>query len=161
MTAADRSRDYVIFVDGSSRGNPGQAGAGVLIQDTDGTVLLEQGYPLGRMTNNEAEYNALILGLEEALVLKAERVTLYADSELMVRQMNGQYRVKKPHLKALNTRANRLAGALTEFTITHVPRERNQSADRLAQQASSKAPTRDHHGPSSSGASGSSSGSLF
>ena len=161
MTVSGGSRDYVIFIDGSSRGNPGRAGCGVVIQDQQGTTVLEEGFPLGHMTNNEAEYSALIVALEEALILHAERVTVYADSELIVRQMNGQYRVKKPELRVLNARANRLAAGLAQFTIAHVGREKNQIADRLAQEASRKAPTQGRSRAERPDSSGPASDSLF
>lgn len=127
---------FEIYIDGSSRGNPGQAGCGVVIRDAKGAILLEQGYPLGEMTNNAAEYNALIIALEEALVLGAKGVKVYADSELLVRQMNGQYRVKNEDLKLLQGRASRLAKGFVDFHIEHVMREKNKEADRLAQAAS-------------------------
>lgn len=131
-TASDKLE---IFLDGSSRGNPGPAGCGVVIRDADGMVLLEEGYSLGKMTNNAAEYNALIIALGEALILKARSVKVHADSELLVRQMNGQYRVRNEGLKVLHGRASRLTRGFEEFGIVHVPREENREADRLAQQA--------------------------
>jgi len=136
MSEAVKGGRYEIHIDGSSRGNPGPAGCGVVIQDEEGVVLLEEGYPLGEMTNNAAEYTALILALEEAHLLKASGVKVYADSELLVKQMNGEYRVKHPEMKVLYARARKLSGGLKEFSIQHVMREENQAADRLAQQAS-------------------------
>ena len=136
MTNGSPTRRLEIFVDGSSRGNPGQAGCGILIRDTEGTVFLEEGYSLGHMTNNVAEYTALIMALEEALILHADSVTVFSDSELMVRQMTGVYRVKNAGLRPLHARATRLARSLSEFVIEHVGREQNKVADRLAQNAS-------------------------
>ena len=136
MSRAGGEEAYEIFIDGSSRGNPGHAGCGVVIRDAQGNVLLEEGYSLGEMTNNSAEYNALIIALEQALVLKAESVRVHADSELLVRQMNGRYRVKHEDLKLLHGRARQLASRLKTFSIEHVRREGNRDADRLAQQAS-------------------------
>jgi len=136
MKKVERDGRYEIFIDGSSRGNPGQAGCGVVIRDEKGVILLEQGYSLGEMTNNAAEYNALIIALEEALALGAKGVNVYADSELLVRQINGQYRVKNEYLKVLHGKASRLAKGFVEFNIEHVRREKNKEADRLAQEAS-------------------------
>ena len=136
MSQPSGSGALQIHIDGSSRGNPGQAGCGVVIRDAGGGILLEQGYLLDEMSNNAAEYNALIIALEEALVLKADSVNIHADSELLVRQMNGQYRVKHRTLKVLHERASHLAKAFRQFTLTHVRREENREADCLAQQAS-------------------------
>ena len=136
MKKGEAKGQFEIYIDGSSRGNPGQAGCVVVIRDGSGTILLEQGYPLGVMTNNAAEYNALIIALEEALVLGAKAVKVYADSELLVRQINGQYRVKNADLKVLHGRASRLAKGFVEFEIEHVMREKNKEADKLAQKAS-------------------------
>ena len=142
MSRAGGEEVFEIFIDGSSRGNPGHAGCGVVIKDAQGIVLLEEGYSLGEMTNNSAEYSALIVALEQALVLRAESVRVYADSELLVRQMNGQYRVKHKDLKLLHARAGQLASRLKAFSIEHVGREDNRDADRLAQQASGKSAKR-------------------
>ena len=140
MTPTARTR-LEIFVDGSSRGNPGRAGCGVVIRDQEGTILLEEGFHLGEMTNNGAEYNGLVIALEEALLLKADSVTVYSDSELLVRQMNGQYRVKHPQLRILYQRAVRLSQGFASCRIEYVPRERNEAADRLARGAAND-PTR-------------------
>lgn len=140
MTPTSRTR-LEIFIDGSSRGNPGRAGCGVVIRDQEGVILLEEGFHLGKMTNNAAEYNGLVIALEEALLLKADSVTVHSDSELLVRQMNGQYRVKHPQLRILYQRAVRLSQGFASFRIEHVPRERNEAADRLARGASND-PTR-------------------
>ena len=139
MTKGSRTLRLEIFVDGSSRGNPGRAGCGIVIRSPEGTVFLEEGHSLGHMTNNAAEYTALIMALEEALILRADAVTVYSDSELMVRQMTGVYRVRNAGLRPLHARATRLAGSLADFAIEHVGREENQVADRLAQAASKAA----------------------
>jgi len=138
MKGSGRPGELEIFIDGSSRGNPGRAGCGVVIRDGTGTTLLEEGFDLGEMTNNAAEYNALIIALEEALLLRADRVKVYTDSELLVRQVNGQYRVKNPRLKVLHQRVMRLADGFEGFSVQHVPRQENTLADRLARQASRK-----------------------
>ena len=136
MKSSSGPARFEIFIDGSSRGNPGESGCGIVIRDADGVVLLEEGYYLGKMTNNSAEYNALLIALEEALVLRAEAVNVYSDSELLVRQMNGQYRVKNAHLRGLYARAKRLADSFGDFEIKHINREQNNLADGLAQRAS-------------------------
>ena len=124
------------YVDGGSRGNPGPAGAGVLLQaDDDGTALHEAVHFLGRTTNNVAEYKALIAALRAARDLGAAEVEAYSDSELLVRQMNGQYRVRNAGLAPLFAEAQKLAGTFGRFEIAHIPREQNAHADRLANQA--------------------------
>ncbi len=125
-----------VHIDGGARGNPGPAGAGVVIASSDdGTVLHEGGYYLGRATNNVAEYRALIAALEAATALGASEIDVFSDSELLVRQMLGQYRVKNEGLKPLFECAGILAGKFDRFGIQHIRRERNQHADRLVNQA--------------------------
>jgi ribonuclease HI len=126
----------ILNIDGGSRGNPGPAGAGVVIRSAeDGTVLQQAGIFLGRATNNVAEYNGLLEGLKRAAALGADTVEVRSDSELMVRQMNGQYRVKNAGLRPLYAQATQLAGQFRSFKIGHVYREDNTDADRLANQA--------------------------
>ncbi|MBN1941730.1 MAG: ribonuclease HI family protein [Phycisphaerae bacterium] len=125
-----------VNIDGGSRGNPGPAGAGVVIRAADdGTVLQQAGVFLGVATNNVAEYRGLIEGLRRAEALGAKRVEVASDSELLVRQMNGQYRVKNTGLKPLFEEANDLAGRFERFAIRHVPREENTLADEMANRA--------------------------
>ena len=127
---------FVIYIDGGARGNPGPAGAGVhIVTADDGTVLFEGGWYLGRATNNVAEYRALLEGLARAAALGAERVEVRSDSELLVRQMRGEYRVKKEHLRELHERARVLCGKFAGVSFAHVRREANKDADRLANQA--------------------------
>ena len=121
-----------IFTDGAARGNPGPAGAGGVILDGDGKELGNVCRYLGEMTNNQAEYNALILSLKEALRLKIGRVSVFCDSELMVRQMLGQYKVKNEGLRPLFQEAIKLSKEFGSFNINHVMRERNKAADKLA-----------------------------
>ena len=126
-------RDFVVNIDGGSSGNPGPAAAAVVIRAADdGTSVHEQGYYLGRATNNVAEYYALVIALEELLILRAESAVVRSDSELLVKQMSGEYRVKNQALKFLHARARRLASAIERFEVVHVPREENRDADRLA-----------------------------
>ncbi len=130
-----REGEYVIFVDGASRGNPGLAGAGAIIRDPDGEVAGKLGRYLGMGTNNMAEYEALILALEEAQSLGCASVSVFADSELVVKQIKGVYKVKNEGLKGLYAIAIKLIDQFSSFKITHIPREQNHEADRLANEA--------------------------
>jgi len=130
--------DLRAWVDGGARGNPGPAGYGVRIEDKDGNLVREDSGFLGVATNNVAEYSGLLAALRAAVELGACSLAVFADSELMVRQMNGQYRVKNEGLKPLFAEANALASLVPRFRISHVPRERNRDADRLANQAMDK-----------------------
>ena len=123
-----------IFADGGSRGNPGPAGAGAVIKENDG-VVAELARFIGNSTNNVAEYTSLIMGLEKALDLGYECVEVRMDSELVVKQMNGQYRVKNEKLKPLFQEARTLVARFRQAKITHVRREYNKEADRLANKA--------------------------
>ncbi|MEE9543920.1 MAG: ribonuclease HI family protein [Thermodesulfobacteriota bacterium] len=127
--------EFVIHVDGASRGNPGDAGAGAIIKGPDGEVIGELTRYLGKVTNNVAEYEALILALEEAVSLGCRSISVYADSELMVKQINGVYRVKNEGLKGLYAIAMKLVEQFATFRITHVKREFNGEADKLANEA--------------------------
>ena len=124
-----------IFTDGAARGNPGPAGAGVYIEDAEGEVVSEDFAYLGEATNNVAEYRALLLGLERAQELGARKIEIRADSELMVRQLRGEYRVRNAALRKLFERARTLENAFEQIEYTHVRRERNRDADRLANHA--------------------------
>ncbi len=127
--------EIIIFVDGASKGNPGAAGIGVLVTDTDGATLAEIGEGIGQTTNNVAEYKALIRGLEEAQTRGARRVTVHTDSQLMARQMEGRYKINAPHLKALQQEATALCRLFPGgVTLTHILREGNARADQLANQ---------------------------
>ncbi|MBN1556436.1 MAG: ribonuclease HI family protein [Phycisphaerae bacterium] len=128
--------NVIVNIDGGSRGNPGPAGAGIVIRAADdGTVLAQAGVFLGNATNNVAEYQGLIEGLRRAETLGARQVEVLSDSELLVRQMNGQYRVKNAGLKPLFEEANDLARRLAKFSIRHVRREQNTLADAMANKA--------------------------
>ena len=124
-----------IYVDGASRGNPGEAGVGFIIVTTDGKVLKEAGRYLGRTTNNVAEYQALIIALKEAKSLGAEAIKIFADSELMVKQIKGEYKVKSAGLLPLYQEAKALLMEFSRYDIIHINREKNTEADRLANQA--------------------------
>ena len=129
------ARELVIHVDGASRGNPGQAGCGIFIQDKDGRVVKRVRRKLGIATNNVAEYSALVTALEQAEKLGASSVTIFADSELMVKQIKGQYRVKNEGLKPLYLKAKDIIERFEKFRITHVLRAKNKDADKLANEA--------------------------
>lgn len=123
------------MVDGAARGNPGEAGCGAIIFDENGDALGELYRYLGRTTNNVAEYEALLLGLERVLHLGGKRLRVESDSQLLVRQLNGLYRVKNEKLKTLHQRALALLRRLEAWRIIHIPRENNRLADRLANRA--------------------------
>ncbi len=122
----------VAYCDGGSRGNPGPAGYGVYIQDSAGGVLGELGQFLGTRTNNFAEYSALLAALEFAIANGHKSLRVVSDSELMVKQIKGQYRVNSPELRPLYEEARRRISHLEHFQIQHVLREKNRHADRLA-----------------------------
>jgi ribonuclease HI len=120
-------------IDGGARGNPGDAGCGVVLEA--GGRREEHTLFLGTATNNVAEYAALLAALERARSLGLEALVVHSDSQLLVEQMNGGYKVKAAHLKGLWLRARTLAAALRRFSIVHVPREENREADALANRA--------------------------
>lgn len=124
----------IVACDGASRGNPGPAGAGAQITDEDGVVLAEIAEGLGEATNNVAEYTAVIRGLERAREIGASDVLLRSDSQLLINQLNGRYRVKTPHLQPLHARVRDLAAGFDSVEYEHVRRELNGEADRLANQ---------------------------
>lgn len=121
------------FTDGASRGNPGDSGIGILVKDTEGnTVASWHGY-IGRTTNNRAEYEALITLLQRMESIPCDRLVIHSDSELMVRQLTGKYKVREPGLKECHRRAAALLAARHSPTVLrHVPRSANRDADRLA-----------------------------
>jgi len=123
-----------LYTDGASRGNPGLAGAGAVILDDAGHELLAEAEYLGKCTNNVAEYQALILGLQSARDLGCPRLHVFLDSELIVRQVTGRYKVKNATLKPLFAEVQGLLKGFKGYTIAHVPREKNKRADELANQ---------------------------
>ncbi|MBI5888811.1 MAG: ribonuclease HI family protein [Deltaproteobacteria bacterium] len=126
---------YQIYVDGASRGNPGKAGAGAAIKDAEGNVVRKLKSYLGVMTNNMAEYSAMIMALKAARDMGIKDIRIHADSELMVKQLNGVYRVKSHDLMPLFLEATHLLGAFDEYKIAHIYREGNALADGLANEA--------------------------
>ncbi len=128
-------RSVILYCDGASRGNPGPAAAGAVLYDEQGNEVAALKKRLGIRTNNVAEYEALLLGLEEAVARGVERISIRADSELLVRQINGEYQVRKAHLRALHQRAMAMLRRFAEWDIEHVRREENVRADALANEA--------------------------
>ena len=122
----------IIHADGASLGNPGPAAIGATIKDEQGRLVARISQRIGRATNNQAEYRAIVAALEEATRLGAKQVDINLDSELVVRQISGQYRVRKASLKPLYYRVKQLQGLLKSFTINHVPRRQNIEAHNLA-----------------------------
>jgi len=125
----------VAYTDGGSRGNPGPSGYGVVVQGDDGVKLAELSEFIGMRTNNVAEYSGMLAALEYALAHGHPRLRVISDSELMVKQMRGQYRVQSPELKPLYEEAKRRSKQLEAFQIEHVLRGKNKRADELANQA--------------------------
>jgi ribonuclease HI len=125
----------VAHIDGGARGNPGPAGYGVTIEDSEGRPIAELNEFLGIQTNNYAEYNGLLAALNFALKHDQHNLRVLSDSELMVKQLKGQYKVSSPALKELYDRARKLVAQLEWFSIEHVRRERNKQADALANEA--------------------------
>jgi ribonuclease HI len=126
---------YVAYVDGASRGNPGPASYAVIVDGPNGDRVFALGKYLGRETNNVAEYHALIAALDYATNSKLARLRVLSDSELLVRQMQGRYKVKSADLRPLYERALQMSRTLDYFGIDHIPRERNREADKLANEA--------------------------
>lgn len=125
-------KGLIAYVDGGSRGNPGVAGYGAHILDEEGNELATLSHTIGIQTNNQAEYSGLIAALDYAYINHFDKVKVFADSELMVRQINGRYKVKNQNLKRLFEQARLLIDCFKVFSIQHIPREDNREADRLA-----------------------------
>ena len=126
---------YTAYIDGAARGNPGPASYAVVLRRADGTPLESLGKYIGRQTNNVAEYYALIAALDYALAHQLTRLRVRSDSELLVRQVQGIYKVKSPDLRPLHERARKMIAGLEAFAIEHVPREQNADADAVANAA--------------------------
>ena len=130
--------DAVLWTDGAARGNPGPAGIGAILKSLSGEVLYTGSEFLGHSTNNVAEYKAMLLGLAGALEQGIQRVEVRADSELLIKQLKGEYRVKSPGLRPLFEEARRLLSRFKSVKLTHIRRELNGEADRLANQGIDK-----------------------
>ncbi len=124
-----------LYTDGGARGNPGPAAYGFVLEAEDGTVLAAEGAAIGTATNNVAEYSGLVAGLRRALELQLPAVEVVSDSELMVKQMRGEYRVKNAALQSLFAEANELARRLGAVEYRHVKRTHNELADKLVNDA--------------------------
>ena len=137
LTLKDRLNvnKVIIYTDGAARGNPGPAAIGATIKDEKGNLIASISRCIGITTNNQAEYRAVIAALEQATSLGARRVELRSDSELVVKQLKGQYRVKNKALMPLHQMVKQLIGSLESFSISHVPREQNVEADSLTNKA--------------------------
>ena len=129
------TKRLTICADGASRGNPGPAAIGATLKDEAGNLVAYVSQKIGITTNNQAEYRALIAAIEKALELGARHIDVRLDSELIVKQVSGRYRVKNTALKPLRYRLTQLQRRLEHFTITHIPRQQNTEADRLANRA--------------------------
>jgi ribonuclease HI len=128
-----------LYTDGGSRGNPGPAAYGYVLEAEDGTVLDARGEPIGVATNNVAEYRALVAGLERAVEAGVHELEVVSDSELLVKQMRGEYKVKNRALQTLSLQASQLARQLRRVTYTAVRRESNELADSLVNEALDRA----------------------
>ncbi len=124
-----------LFTDGGSRGNPGPAAYGFVLEDEHGEVIAAEGKAIGRATNNVAEYSAVVAGLERALELGVDDVVVVSDSELLVKQMRGEYKIKNETLRGLSLDAASLARRVGTVEYTSVRREENELADRLVNEA--------------------------
>lgn len=131
-------KKLTVHVDGASRGNPGPAAIGVVMRDENGTTAVRLSSCIGRTTNNQAEYTALITALEEAARLGADRVDIRTDSQLMVEQIRGRYKVRNANIRPLFEEVTRLLAAFKSYGILHIPREQNSEADALANEALDK-----------------------
>lgn len=130
--AAPRLR---VFIDGASRGNPGEAAIGVVFQDLKGGVVKSLSLKIGTATNNVAEYCALIFALQEALIMRVQELEVFTDSELVARQFNGEYKIKEAGLRPLFLIAKNLTRGFKDVRLGHVPRSENKLADREANRA--------------------------
>ena len=134
MRMMETQWDLFVHTDGASRGNPGEAGVGIVFCKPDGEVVHEVADYLGVETNNVAEYKAMLRALDEVVKLNATKIKFFSDSELMVKQINGQYKVKHPNLQPLYQEVKNKLARLEAYTVEHVRREKNHNADRLANQ---------------------------
>jgi ribonuclease HI len=125
------TQKFYVHTDGGARGNPGPGAIGVAVKDKNGKIVKEVGKFIGRSTNNEAEYKAVIEGLKTCQILKADELEFYIDSLLVASQLNGKYKVKNPRMKNLFNEAKKLEQNFKKVVYTHVPREENFLADNL------------------------------
>ncbi|MDD5423606.1 MAG: ribonuclease HI family protein [Candidatus Omnitrophica bacterium] len=131
-----KNKKVFIYTDGGSRGNPGPAGVGVVIMDDKKKKKIKEMCKyIGEATNNTAEYSALICGLEEAIMLNADEIVVYMDSELVAKQLSGEYRVKNADIKPLFEKAVDILKKFKSFEIKYIERSKNKEADKLANKA--------------------------
>lgn len=130
-----KNKKLEIYIDGGARGNPGPAGVGVVVLDAGGKKIKDVSKYIGETTNNIAEYNALLYGLEEALILRADEIKINLDSELVAKQLNGEYRVKNSDIKPLFERALNMLKSFKHSEINHIERSKNKEADKLVNKA--------------------------
>ena len=135
MFGKSKDKQLVIYVDAASRGNPGQAGVGVVINDENNNEVKQVSKYIGKTTNNIAEYTGLIVALQEALKLGASKVVVNTDSELVAKQWSGEYRVKEESLKVFYKIAKNFEDGFAELKVNNVKREDNKQADKLANKA--------------------------
>jgi len=133
--ASDAPGYLVVYIDGASSGNPGPCGCAAVVKTPDGETLLEKARAFGPATNNVAEYQGLILGLQAAATLKPRHLTIRSDSQLIVRQLAGRYKVRSPLLKPLWRQARGMLAPFETVEIEHIPRQDNKEADALARKA--------------------------
>jgi len=131
----NQQNKIIFFIDGASQGNPGPSGIGVVVCDQNGNVLDNISEYIGESTNNIAEYSALIVALEEGLIRKSDSIAINTDSELLVKQLNGDYKVTSEDLKPLFYRAQRLLKGFKHVQVNHIDRLKNKGADKLATKA--------------------------
>jgi len=131
-------KEWHIYIDGASLGNPGLSGAGMVAYDEDGNEVWRESVHLGRMTNNMAEYEALIRALRKVGDHAALPVRVYTDSQLVANQVCGKYRIKNERLRVYLEEAHRLIGKLSHFSVKYIPREGNRLADKLAKDAAAR-----------------------
>lgn len=130
-----KNKQLEIYIDGGARGNPGPAGIGIVILDGSGKKIKDISKYIGKATNNIAEYSALLYGLEEALILRANEIKINLDSELVAKQIIGEYRVKDSNIKPLFERALNMLKSFKDFEINHIDRSENKEADKLVNKA--------------------------
>lgn len=137
MNSKDNSKYYNIFTDGASRGNPGKSGIGIVIKDSNNKIVKEIKKYFPKLTNNQAEYKALILSLDYLITSNNinKSVRFFTDSQLLANQMSGNWKVKHPDIALLFKEAKALVNKLDSFEISYIPREQNKEADRLANEA--------------------------
>lgn len=128
-------KEFTLYIDGGARGNPGPAGIGGVVIDANDKIIFAFSEYIGETTNNIAEYHSLIYGLEKALELKTDRLNIYSDSELLVSQIRGLFKIKNQGLKPLFSYAKELIARFKQVKIAHIPREENFKADKLVNEA--------------------------